>query len=300
MRLAAPAALVDIERVDGLDTVEVTDAPRPRRARVRHARLRPRRRGGARDPAAAPGPRLGRPPGDPQPRHHVGSIVHADPAAELPAVLALLGGHVELASTAGRRTVAAVDFLLGPLESDTPPGRARRRGRLPAPAARTGSAVRRARPPPRRLRPRRRRVTRDARRRPARHRAPRSATSGSADTPGRRRPHRRPRGQAHDALDLDAAPSPADGRRHTDPTTTSTRPPPTAAPRRGAARPGAREAAAAHAARPTGRDVTDGPRPARDRRGRSTRSPSPSTARRGRPRAGAAAAVGLPAPRPAS
>jgi carbon-monoxide dehydrogenase medium subunit len=47
----------------------------------------------------------------------VGSLAHADPAAELPAVLAVLGGTVEVASARGRRTVPAAGFFTGPLES---------------------------------------------------------------------------------------------------------------------------------------------------------------------------------------
>ena len=48
-----------------------------------------------------------------------GSLVHADPAAELPAVSLLLGGEFLLKSKSGARLVAAADFL-GYL---TPPAR---------------------------------------------------------------------------------------------------------------------------------------------------------------------------------
>ncbi len=47
----------------------------------------------------------------------VGSIVHADAAAEMPMVLRLLGGSVEVASVRGRRTIPAAELFLGPLES---------------------------------------------------------------------------------------------------------------------------------------------------------------------------------------
>ena len=43
----------------------------------------------------------------------VGSMAHADPAAELPAVAVALDADLVLRSTAGIRTVAASDFLLG-------------------------------------------------------------------------------------------------------------------------------------------------------------------------------------------
>ncbi|MDG2428415.1 MAG: xanthine dehydrogenase family protein subunit M [Acidimicrobiales bacterium] len=45
-----------------------------------------------------------------------GSVAHADPAAELPALLVALDGSVALKSSArGERTVEAADFFLGPL-----------------------------------------------------------------------------------------------------------------------------------------------------------------------------------------
>ena len=47
----------------------------------------------------------------------VGSIAHADPAAELPAVLSVLRGEVVARSTAGRRTIGAGDCFRGPLEN---------------------------------------------------------------------------------------------------------------------------------------------------------------------------------------
>ena len=48
-----------------------------------------------------------------------GSIAHADPAAELPALLCALDGSVVVRSAArGERIVAAADFLTGPLMTD--------------------------------------------------------------------------------------------------------------------------------------------------------------------------------------
>ena len=72
----------------------------------------------------------------------VGSLVHADPAAELPAVLVLLGGTMELASAGdgGPRRVAAADFFLGPLESALRPGELATAAVFPRPPAGSGSA----------------------------------------------------------------------------------------------------------------------------------------------------------------
>jgi aerobic carbon-monoxide dehydrogenase medium subunit len=50
-----------------------------------------------------------------------GSLAHADPAAELPAVMTALGARLALASPSGRRTVAARDFFMGPLTTALAP-----------------------------------------------------------------------------------------------------------------------------------------------------------------------------------
>ncbi|HEX7744101.1 MAG TPA: FAD binding domain-containing protein, partial [Micromonosporaceae bacterium] len=70
----------------------------------------------------------------------VGSLVHADPSGEMPGVLALLDGRVTLASTGGRRTVAAKDFFVGPLESCLRPGELAVSATFRTPPAGTGSA----------------------------------------------------------------------------------------------------------------------------------------------------------------
>ena len=59
----------------------------------------------------------------------VGSIVHADAAAEMPVVLPLLGGSVDVEGPAGRRTIPADELFVGPLESSLRPRRDRRRRR---------------------------------------------------------------------------------------------------------------------------------------------------------------------------
>jgi carbon-monoxide dehydrogenase medium subunit len=117
MRLASPSALVDINAVPGLDHVTVAEDGVRVGALARHADV-------LADEAAR----------DSQPllalalshvahatiRNRgttVGSIVHADAAAEMPMVLRLLDGHVEVASVRGRRTVPATELFAGPLES---------------------------------------------------------------------------------------------------------------------------------------------------------------------------------------
>ena len=117
MRLAAPAMLVDINGIGELAYVRAdTDGVRVG-ALARHAEVE-----------AHPGA------GDVQPllglalrqvAHRtirnrgttVGSVVHADGSAEIPVVLSLLNGRVAVASSAGRRDIAAADLFLGPMES---------------------------------------------------------------------------------------------------------------------------------------------------------------------------------------
>jgi carbon-monoxide dehydrogenase medium subunit len=141
MRLAAPAALVDLNPVPGLDVIEVGGGGVRIGALVRHAALE-------RDEAAyAANPLLRR-----TVRHvahatirnrgtTVGSLVHADPAAEMPAVLALLGGHVEATSRdRGTRRIAAGEFFLGPLESALEPDEIAVSAFFPDSPARAGTA----------------------------------------------------------------------------------------------------------------------------------------------------------------
>jgi carbon-monoxide dehydrogenase medium subunit len=71
----------------------------------------------------------------------VGSIAHADPAAELPALLLALGGEVRARSADGARTIAAQDFFLGALETALGPGEWLEEVALPAAAPGTGYAV---------------------------------------------------------------------------------------------------------------------------------------------------------------
>src|SRR3712207_159086 len=105
MRLAAPAVLVDVNRVSGLDAVEVTGDGVRVGALVRHAGLL-----GDHD-AARVQPLLARATANvahPAIRNRgttVGSIAHADPSGEMTAVLALTGGSVTVATPEGRSTV---------------------------------------------------------------------------------------------------------------------------------------------------------------------------------------------------
>jgi len=50
-----------------------------------------------------------------------GSLAHADPAAELPAVMTALDARLAVAGQSGRRTLAAREFFTGPLTTALAP-----------------------------------------------------------------------------------------------------------------------------------------------------------------------------------
>ncbi|HET8681720.1 MAG TPA: xanthine dehydrogenase family protein subunit M [Micromonosporaceae bacterium] len=140
MRLAAPAHLVDVNRLAELAYVRTTPEAVRVGALARHADTE-------RDAAAYRALPLLRQAtahvAHPTIRNRgttVGSIAHADPAGELPGVLALLDGGVEVASAAGRRTVGAAEFFVGPLESALRPGELAVEAVFPVPPARSGTA----------------------------------------------------------------------------------------------------------------------------------------------------------------
>jgi 2-furoyl-CoA dehydrogenase FAD binding subunit len=117
MRLAAPSTLVDINGVPDLDAVLVEEKGVHVGALARHA-----------DVLASPDVGRVQPLVSLALAHvahatirnrgtTVGSIVHADAAAEMPMVLTLLGGAMTVASTRGTRTIPASDLFAGPLET---------------------------------------------------------------------------------------------------------------------------------------------------------------------------------------
>lgn len=114
LRLARPAVIVDMNRVPGLDRIEANrdgaltiGALTRQRALERDAGLQ------ARNPLlAAAVPLIGH--FQIRNRGTVGgSLVHADPASELPAVSVTLDADFVLTSAGGERVVSADDFYLG-------------------------------------------------------------------------------------------------------------------------------------------------------------------------------------------
>jgi carbon-monoxide dehydrogenase medium subunit len=131
-RVAQPAHLIDINFVDELDYIRVDDGWLAIGARTRQATLE---RSG--DVAKA-APLLSdaiRSVAHPPVRHRgtvVGSVVHADPAAELPACVLALDGELVLQGPSGERRVPARAFFTGPLMTAREAGELVTEVRVPA------------------------------------------------------------------------------------------------------------------------------------------------------------------------
>jgi len=69
-----------------------------------------------------------------------GSLVHADPASDMPAVVLALGAELVLRSPAGERTIRADDFFVGPFLTALAPGEVLVDIRFPIPPTGSGSA----------------------------------------------------------------------------------------------------------------------------------------------------------------
>lgn len=139
-RLAQPAVLVDLNRVGGLDGIEEADGALRMGAMVRQ-------RAAERSPAvAARAPLLAEAlahVAHPQIRARGtvgGSLAHADPAAELPAVMLALGARFLLRSPEGERSIEAADFYTGLFGTALEPEEILVAVEIPAAAPGTGTA----------------------------------------------------------------------------------------------------------------------------------------------------------------
>ncbi len=123
MRLAAPSMLIDINALPDLGHVTASSLEEGDGAGVRIGALARHAHVLASAEAAAVQPLLAMAlshVAHPTIRNRgttVGSLVHADAAGEMPMVLRLLEGSVDVASVRGRRTVPAGELFAGPLES---------------------------------------------------------------------------------------------------------------------------------------------------------------------------------------
>lgn len=114
MRLARPTLVVDVNALEALDGIEIADGEVRVGALTRAARAERSADLARAVPALVSA--LGY-VGHPQTRTRTtigGNVAHADPASELPAVLAALDGTVELASAGSRRSLPWGEYFLGP------------------------------------------------------------------------------------------------------------------------------------------------------------------------------------------
>ena len=121
MRLSAPALLIDINDLKGLDGIVKKGKFIEVGALARHAQVERSDVISRYAPLIALAmPHIGH-PAIRNRGSFGGSIAFADPAAELPACLLALGGEVEIASTKGKRKVKADAFFKGLFETAVRP-----------------------------------------------------------------------------------------------------------------------------------------------------------------------------------
>lgn len=140
LRLAQPALLVDIGRIGGLDGISRTDDDIRIGGRATHRRILED------DGLAAVLPILRDTAsgiGDPQIRNWGtigGSVAHADPAADWPAVLQALRASIVLRSADGERIVPARGFFVDTFQTGLEPSEILTEIRIQLPPAHTGTA----------------------------------------------------------------------------------------------------------------------------------------------------------------
>ncbi|GAC1568290.1 MAG: xanthine dehydrogenase family protein subunit M [Ktedonobacteraceae bacterium] len=140
LRLARPSALIDLNEISALAYVRPWDGGLSLGAMTRDADLE-------RDALAAERLSLlieaARHVGHPAIRNRStvgGSVAHADPSAELPAVMLALDAEIEVHSVTGSRTIAARDFFRGPFQASMHHGEILTEVRVPGLPPRSGSA----------------------------------------------------------------------------------------------------------------------------------------------------------------
>jgi carbon-monoxide dehydrogenase medium subunit len=141
-RLATPAVLIDLNRIEALRGIRRGAAGEGLRigAMTRHAELERDREVAARAPLLAETMPF---VAHPQIRNRGtlgGSLAHADPAAELPAVMLALDAELVLQGANTERRVPAAEFFTGLFATALEPGELVTAVEIPAPSPRTGWA----------------------------------------------------------------------------------------------------------------------------------------------------------------
>ena len=140
LRLAQPAHLVDLRKIEGLTGVREAQGTLFIGALTTHAAVASSELVRAKLPMAAEAANL---IGDAQVRNLGtigGSLAHADPAADWPAVLTALDASVVVAGPRGEKTVKVTELIIGPLSTALAPGELLTQIRIPLPPARTAGA----------------------------------------------------------------------------------------------------------------------------------------------------------------
>ena len=140
LRLAQPALLVDLQAIGGLDGISRTDDDIRIGGRATHRRILED------DGLAAVLPIMRDAAGgigDPQIRNWGtigGSVAHADPSADWPAVLQAVRASIVLRSVDGERVVPARGFFVDTFQTGIGPAEILTEVRIPLPGPKTGSA----------------------------------------------------------------------------------------------------------------------------------------------------------------
>jgi carbon-monoxide dehydrogenase medium subunit len=138
LRIASPGALVDINRIEGLDRLEQENGHLVIGALVRHRTCeRSELLRGRYGVLGAAAPLIS----DPIVRNRgtvCGSLAHADPQGDWGSALLALGAELVVRGTDGSRTVPLDDFLLGPFMTTLGPAEVIAEVRVPDPGPRAG------------------------------------------------------------------------------------------------------------------------------------------------------------------
>jgi aerobic carbon-monoxide dehydrogenase medium subunit len=138
LRFAAPARLIDVNRIPGLDGIEERDGTLHIGALVRHNKLAASDAIKERFPTiATAAPMIS----DPIVRNLGtigGSLAHADPSGDLGSVMIALGATIVARSKDGEREIAAAELAEGPFQSALGPTELLTEIRVPAPPPRSG------------------------------------------------------------------------------------------------------------------------------------------------------------------
>ncbi len=140
LRLAQPPLLVDLHNVTGLDGITETDDELRIGGRATHRQIHEHAIVTDRYPGLVD---LARVIGDPQVRNWGtigGSIAHADPASDWPALLLAIDATIVCRSQSGERTVKARDFFLDTFQTAIEPTEVLTEVRLPRRPKHAGAA----------------------------------------------------------------------------------------------------------------------------------------------------------------